>query len=514
MSAGVLAEAGTAASAAAKAAPAPAGPFRKDSLAREKLAFRSEIDAELLRLFAKNELSTALTTPLLAVIVAIGAMFWAPPAQLLLWLATVFLAKSLLISLCRQVLKTPREEVDPPAWRRKMVAAEFLYGLSWAAVAFVSAGSAGEAAHTFVFATLLIVISMRMLFATPVMPIVYAGTLPMAGAILVRFAFLDNPYYWAMAAMAVGVYAYFIWLARGANVTVTAMIGFRAEKDALIAELEQAKSISDEARARAEEANQAKSRFLATVSHELRTPLNAILGFSEIMRSEILGAHANPVYKEYASDIHQSGQHLLNLINEILDISRIESGRYELHEASLSLAAVVADCQQLLRLRSETKGLRIVEDFEPHLPRLFAEERALRQICLNLLSNAIKFTPAGGTITLALGETREGGQFLSVKDTGPGIPADDIPRVLKSFGQGSLAHQTAEGGTGLGLPIAKGLTELHGGTFELKSRPGQGTEVVVTFPRDRVIEPLPRLSEARRRSNDRQRAGDRLAARG
>ena len=320
-------------------------------------------------------------------------MFWAPPAQLLLWLATVFLAKGLLISLCRQFLRTPREEAGPLAWRTKMMAAEFLYGLSWAAVAFVSAGSAGEAAHTFVFAALLIVISMRMLFAAPVMPIVYAGTLPMAAAIVIRFALLDNPYYWAMAAMAVGVYVYFIWLMSGTNATVTAMIGFRAEKDALIAELEQAKSISDEARARAEEANQAKSRFLATMSHELRTPLNAILGFSEIMRSEILGTHENPVYKEYANDIHQSGQHLLNLINEILDISRIESGRYELHEAPLTLAAVAEDCQRLMRLRSETKGLRIVEDFEPGLPQIFADERAMRQICLNLLSNAIKFTP-------------------------------------------------------------------------------------------------------------------------
>jgi len=454
--------------------------------------FQSEPDYELLLMFARNELSAAVTTPLLAVIVAVGAMFWAPPAQLLLWLATVFFAKGLLISLCRQFLKTPREEVKPQAWRAKMTAAEFLYGLSWAAVAFVSAGAAGEAAHTFVFAALLIVISMRMLFASPVMPIVYAGTLPMAAAIVVRFALLDNPFYWAMAAMAIGVYVYFIWLMSGTNATVTAMIEFRAEKDALIAELEQAKSISDEARLRAEEANHAKSRFLATMSHELRTPLNAILGFSEIMRSEILGAHENPVYKEYANDIHQSGQHLLNLINEILDISRIESGRYELHEAPVALASVVEDCQRLMRLRSETKGLRIVEDFEPDLPRLFADERALRQICLNLLSNAIKFTPPGGTITLTIGQTETGGQFLSVKDTGPGIPEHEIPRVLKSFGQGSLAHQTAEGGTGLGLPITKGLTELHDGTFDLRSRLRQGTEVIVSFPRKRVMEALSR----------------------
>jgi two-component system cell cycle sensor histidine kinase PleC len=248
------------------------------------------------------------------------------------------------------------------------------------------------------------------------------------------------------------------------------------------------------------------------MSHELRTPLNAILGFSEIMRSEILGAHENPVYKEYANDIHQSGQHLLNLINEILDISRIESGRYELHEVPVALATVVEDCQRLLRLRAETKALRIIEQFEPELPQLWADERAMRQICLNLLSNAIKFTPSGGTITLAIGETESGGQFLSVKDTGPGIPENEIPRVLKSFGQGSLAHQTAEGGTGLGLPITKGLAELHDGTFELKSSLRQGTEVKVSFPRKRVMEPLPRIVEPARWLKDRQSPSSAMGA--
>ena len=148
-----------------------------------------------------------------------------------------------------------------------------------------------------------------------------------------------------------------------------------------------------------------------------------------------------------------------------------------------------------MRLRAENKGLKIVEAFEANLPQLWADERAIRQICLNLLSNAIKFTPSGGTITLKVGRTGTGGQFLSVKDTGPGIPENEIPRVLKSFGQGSLAHQTAEGGTGLGLPITKGLTELHDGAFELKSKLRYGTEVIITFPRKRVMEALPRVPE-------------------
>jgi len=327
------------------------------------------------------------------------------------------------------------------------------------------------------------------------MPIVYAGTLPMTAAIVICFALLDNPFYWAMAAMAVGVHIYFIWLTSGFNSTVVDMLEFRAEKDALIAELERAKAISEEARARAEEANLAKSRFLATMSHELRTPLNAIIGFSEIMQGEILGPHSTPTYKEYANDINQSGQHLLNLINEILDISRIEAGRYELNESAVDIAKVVADCYRLMRLRAEAKGLKIVELFEPGLPELWADERAMRQICLNLLSNAVKFTPTEGTVTLSVGSTSLGGQFLSVHDTGPGIPEDEIPSVLRSFGQGSLAQQAAEGGTGLGLAITKGLAELHDGTLELKSKLGYGTEVIISFPRKRVIEPTTIVSE-------------------
>jgi two-component system, cell cycle sensor histidine kinase PleC len=473
--------------------------YRSVQEAREKLTYKSghkpEFEYELLMMFVKNELSAAVTTPLLAIVVAMGAMFWAPPRELLLWLCAVFVSKGILLAICRQFARAPQENINTPAWRAKITAAEFLYGVTWAAVVFISPETQGEAAHTFIFASVLVVISMRMLFASTVMPVVYAGTLPMTVAIVVRFALLDNPFFWAMAAMAIGVHIYFIWLMNGFNSTVMAMLEYRAEKDALIGELEQSKSISDDARFRAEEANLAKSRFLATMSHELRTPLNAILGFSEIMRGEILGPHANPTYKEYANDIHESGQHLLTLINEILDISRIEAGRYELHEAPVTLAEVVEDCHRLMRVRAENKGLKIAEMFEENLPQVWADERAMRQICLNLLSNAIKFTPTGGTITLKIGRTPLGGQFLSVKDTGPGIPENEIPRVLRSFGQGSLAHQTAEGGTGLGLPITKGLTELHDGNFELKSKLRYGTEVTITLPRSRVMEALPRLAE-------------------
>jgi two-component system cell cycle sensor histidine kinase PleC len=227
----------------------------------------------------------------------------------------------------------------------------------------------------------------------------------------------------------------------------------------------------------------------------LRTPLNAILGFSEVMKSEIFGPHSVSTYKDYAEDIHNSGVHLLNLINEILDLSRIEAGRHELNEGPVSLVHVVEDCHHLLKLRAANRGIAIHELFETELPRLWADERAVRQICLNLLSNAIKFTPQGGEIWLKVGWTASGGQYMSVKDNGSGIPEEEIPIVLASFGQGSNSIKSAEQGAGLGLPIAKNLVDLHGGTFSFKSKLRIGTEVLVTFPPERVMAALAPLAE-------------------
>jgi len=466
---------------------------------RERLTYgsasRPEFDYELLLMFVKNELSASLTIPLFAIVVALAFMFWAPPDELIYWLATVLMSKGILLSLCRQFQNKAEADVNVKVWQAKLTAGEFLYGVTWAGIAFIDINSPYPSAHIFVFAASTVIISIRMMFASTAMPIVYAGTLPMTAALVLRFLLLDNAFYWAMAALAVGLHIYFISLMRGHSSNVLAMLEFRAEKDALIAELEEAKSISDEARHRAEAANIAKSRFLATMSHELRTPLNAILGFSEVMKEEIMGAHKVATYKEYAGNIHESGEHLLNLINEILDLSRIEAGRYELHEEAILLSDVVQDCHRLLNLRSQNKGLKITENFESGLAHLWADERAVRQICINLLSNAIKFTPTGGDITLSIGMTRDGGQFLSVRDTGPGIPEDEIPKVLSTFGQGSLAHETAEGGTGLGLPIVKSLMKLHGGEFELRSKLRLGTEATAIFPRQRVMQALPRLSE-------------------
>jgi two-component system cell cycle sensor histidine kinase PleC len=347
-----------------------------------------------------------------------------------------------------------------------------------------------EGASTFILFVMLLVVAVSSMLASSLPLAMFAATAPVTVAVAVDFALRGGVHNLILSAMTFTAQAYFTMLAQRLYSTTLATLEARAEKDALIGELEQAKAISDEARRRAESANVSKSRFLAQMSHELRTPLNAILGFSEVMKSEVFGPHAVPTYKEYAGDIHNSGVHLLNLINEILDLSRIEAGRYELNEEAVDLAGVVNDCHRLLQLRAHNRGIRIHEMFEPELPRLWADERACRQICLNLLSNAIKFTPQGGEIWLKVGWTAAGGQYMSVKDNGPGIPDDEIPIVLASFGQGTNAIKSAEQGTGLGLPIAKNLIDLHGGTFRLKSKLRFGTEVIVTFQAERVMSAL------------------------
>lgn len=464
---------------------------------RAKLAndtdFNPEFAYDRLMMFVRNEIAAVITLPLLAIVIAIALLSWAPADDVLTWLFVVLATKILLLSFCHGFTNVPREEMNVGRWHRKLVSLEFIHGIAWSGVAFIGLNLTDPAVHMLVFAAVIVIIAVRIMFASSVMAIVFAGTVPLTVALLARFIYLDNPFYFALASLGCGVHVYFFFLAKGLSSTVGTMLEFRAEKDLLIAELEEAKAISDSARARAEAASMAKSRFLATMSHELRTPLNAILGFSEVMERELMGPLNNENYKEYAGNIHDSGQHLLKIINEILDLSRIEAGRYELEEKDFLLSDVASQCNKLLKLKASGKSITFVENYAEALDPIWADERSVHQICLNLLSNAIKFTPPHGTITTEVGATPDGKQYLTITDTGPGIPEDEIPKVMQSFGQGSLAHENAEGGTGLGLPIVKNLIELHGGNFELSSTLRKGTTVSVFFPESRVLNAMPPL---------------------
>src|ERR1700749_2059282 len=455
---------------------------------------RPAFDRELLRQYAQTRISASYVVMLLVVATGLFFGFWMQTISAAAWTLGMLCIHAVIMRNCSRFLADPSSLTATRKWRTRFVLLDLLYGLCWTAI-LIHPANPDMTSNTVMMFLMLLVIAVSSMLAANLPIAALVATAPVTAAIAVSFGLsgkLDN---YVLALLALAAEGYFALLARPLHSTTLDTLEARAEKDALIGELEQAKAISDEARHRAESANVAKSRFLAQMSHELRTPLNAILGFSEVMKSEIFGGHAVPVYKEYSADINNSGVHLLNLINKTLDLSRIEPGRYELNEEAVSLVNVVADCHHLLKLRASSRGITIHEVFEQGMPRIWGNERAIRQIVLNLLSNSIKFTPQGGEIWLKVGWTASGGQYLSVKDSGSGIAEEEIPIVLASFGQGSNSIKSAEQGAGLGLPIAKHLVDMHGGTFTLKSKLRIGTEVIITFPPERVMSALAPMAE-------------------
>jgi PAS domain S-box-containing protein len=237
----------------------------------------------------------------------------------------------------------------------------------------------------------------------------------------------------------------------------------------------------------AEFANRAKSQFLANMSHELRTPLNAILGFSQIIAEQMFGPVGSEKYLDYVTDIHNSGKHLLHLINDILDLSKLEAGRLELHESIIEVPRLIDECVTFVRERAKSARIQLAYDTPDGLPALRADERSVKQILLNLLSNAIKFTPEGGNVTMRVRVTPAQTINFSVSDSGIGMSSADIEIAFTPFGQVDSEIVRKHEGTGLGLPLSRSLARLHGGDLTIQSAPGKGTTVTLFFPADRVV---------------------------
>src|SRR5262245_16223377 len=261
----------------------------------------------------------------------------------------------------------------------------------------------------------------------------------------------------------------------------------RASQQTLERQADELAELADkyaEEKTRAEEANQAKSKFLANMSHELRTPLNAIIGFSEIMQSAMFGPLGTDKYGEYCRDIHQSGQYLLDVINDVLDMSKIEAGRIRPALSEIRIGRLLNDALRVVSARADDKRLTLTADIA-HGIRVVADARLLKQIVLNLLSNAVKFTPEGGHVIM---RARSSGRQvrIAIMDTGIGIPKDALARLGRPFEQVESHVTKTHQGSGLGLAIAKSLTELHGGTMRIRSTPGRGTVVLLRMPSGHV----------------------------
>jgi len=460
---------------------------------------RADFDFELMNDYADARRAAALPMAAIVVILALISSFWVPVVFSALWAGFVFAGLLVVVLLAQRFKHADPGKFNAARWATTFVAGETVYGLALSLLALFTLVSDPQDLTPVMFAMVLVSVAANAIATHTLPPATLMSTLPMTITVSVTLVALGGTLNYTLAAVALCGEAFFLYLARQLHGSELETVSHQAEKDTLIAELEEARHMSDEARRHAEQANIAKSQFLATMSHELRTPLNAIIGFSEVLKAELLGPHQVPQYKEYAGDIHASGQHLLTLINELLDLSRIEAGKYELNEEAVALVDIAADCRRMMELRAKAKGIELVFSYGDNLPKIWGDERAIRQVVLNLMSNAIKFTPQHGKVTLVVQRSGDGGQLISVKDNGPGIPESEIETVLSSFGQGSLAQKTAEQGAGLGLPIVQKIMDLHQGRFDLFSKLRFGTEVIATFPRARVMDALAPVVEKRNR---------------
>jgi signal transduction histidine kinase len=275
-------------------------------------------------------------------------------------------------------------------------------------------------------------------------------------------------------------------LAQRAAGEATRLRSYIVELEATKTELEE--SLRDRAVAltKADAASKSKSAFLAAMSHELRTPLNAIIGFSEVMTMQAFGSVGDSRYQNYVRDIHKSGKHLLALINDILDLSRLDAGKAELHEEPVQIGPLVADCLRMVERQAHDAGLALTQDVASGLPRLLADERRIKQVLINLLTNAIKFTPRAGQVTVMARQDPDGIR-ISVDDTGIGIAPEDLSRVFENFSQIDSTIARRHEGAGLGLPLARQLMELHGGKLTLESVVSTGTAATMILPASRIL---------------------------
>ena len=373
------------------------------------------------------------------------------------------------------------DTIDLRFWYRYVLGVHLGIGIAWSIGIWIHWDPASDANHVFLFVIAIGAAALYGIVKAGDFNIVLVGTLPILSSVWLHYLRQDLPF---DAVMSFVIPLWTLQFYRDTRSGCASMLEAhvtRIEKEQLAEDLARARDEAEAQRAKAVRANASKTNFLANMSHELRTPLNAILGFSEVIATEAFGPDAREHYRDYANDILASGTHLLSLINDLLDVAKIESGKLELERHWTEGACLADSCLRVSQDRAQAKGVALSSAFDPRVIKIFVDERAFRQIALNLISNAIKFTDEGGGVLVRLTPAPNGVE-LAVRDTGCGIPASQLDRVFEPFEQIDNRYTRANGGTGLGLTLVRALAELHGGKCSIESEEGRGTTVRVYLP--------------------------------
>jgi two-component system cell cycle sensor histidine kinase PleC len=450
---------------------------------------RGRLAPDQLRLALGNLRPNHWLMPVFAAIICVMFARWIPVRLLGTWLALVCIGGAPLGYVAARFLKLPSDGDLARRWIPGATAAYIVFALSWSAMDFMFWRRGDDLNHMLIMLIVACTLAGNSALVGASKPLTIAGYIVYGSALVILPLREGGIVYDGLSLLAFLFVGYLAYMSRQIYFTARDMLTLRDDKNDLIEALARAKEHSDDAAARAEAASRAKSEFLANMSHELRTPLNAVIGFSELIHSDQFRTKPER-HREYAGIIHASGHHLLALINDILDLAKIEAGEWQLHEKSVDVGRLVADCIKLVGPAAEARRISLGSEAAPDLPLLHADVRAVRQVLLNLLSNAIKFTPPEGSVTVIAQHEANGCLALAVRDTGMGIAPADQARVFENFGQGRHDVVTSDKGTGLGLPIVKGLVEAHGGTITLESEVGEGTTVTVRLPAERVREAM------------------------
>jgi len=450
------------------------------------LAADDKLALAQLRLALKNIAPNWWLMPVFGAIICVMFAKWESVPVLAGWWLALTVGGAPLGIVATRFLKYAPEEVMDRRWIAVATCAYFLFTIVWSSQGLLFWKHGDALNHMLIMLIVGCTLSGNSALVGACRPLTINGY-AVYGLLMVGLPQLEGGFeYDGLSLLALLYVGYLAYMSQQIFATARDMLVLRDDKNDLIDALAGSMAESDRARDRAEAASRAKSEFLANMSHELRTPLNAILGFSETIFSGACGGNVGK-HEEYARIIHQSGHHLLALINDILDLARIEAGGLKLRESDVDLAGLIAESVQLLEVKAREGRLDLVRAVAPDLPRIRADERALKQVLLNLLSNAAKFTPPGGRVVCFARLAGDGAMLFGVGDTGVGIAEDDQLRVFQNFGQGRHDVVTLDKGTGLGLPIVKGLVEAHGGSLTLESQVGEGTTVTATLPAERVM---------------------------